>query len=166
MFNSRLICAVLTLMVLASACGPARLEPFTPEPLPSPAAPQPLPSPADSWIMTLTQSGGLAGVSLNVTVSSDGQLTAVDQRSGRTVTQSLPSETVVKLADMYSAIALITPTVGHSNCADCFTYTLRVSSGSRVVDVKADDTTLDASGAADLVRLLRQLRDEALKSQP
>ncbi len=166
MFNRRLICAVLTLSALAAACGPARLEPPVPQPLPSPADPQPLPSPTGSWTMTLTQSGGFAGVSLKVTVSSDGQLTAEDVRSGRTISKQLPPETMTKLAELYQASAPVTSQHVNSNCADCFLYDLQISSGGHIVTVKADDTTLNASGAADLVRLLRQLRDEALKTQP
>lgn len=165
MLKSRLICTALTLAVLASGCGPARLESLPPQPLPSPADQQLLPSPTGPWTMTLTQSGGFAGVSLGVTVSSDGQLTAQDLKAGRKVTKSLSPETVAKLADLYSAGAFITPQAGRSSCADCFHYDLQVSSGGRVVMVRADDTTLGGSGAADLVRLLQQLRDEALKGQ-
>ena len=133
---------------------------------PAPSAPQPLPSPTDSWSLSLTQSGGIAGVSLKVQVSSDGQLSAEDHRSGRTVRQTLPPETVAHLAAIYSSGLLLTPQPRNSGCADCFIYNLEMSSGGRVVHIVADDTTMDSSGAGELIRLLRLLRDNALKSQP
>lgn len=145
------------LMALASACGPAQLEP---------SGPQPLPSPTQSWTLSLTQSGGFAGVSLKVTVSSDGELTAEDQRSGRIVTQRLSPDVLARLAAMYSSDLPQIRQPAPSMCADCFTYDLEASSGGTLARIHADDTTLDASGAADLVHLMQQLRDKALKGQP
>jgi hypothetical protein len=152
-----LLCISLVLMTLASACGPARLEP---------SGPQPLPSPTQSWTLSLTQSGGLAGVSLKVTVSSDGQLTAEDQRTGRIVTQRLSPDVLARLAALYSSDLQVVRQPAPSACADCFTYDLEASSGGTVKRIHADDTTLDASGAAELIRMLQRLRDDALKSQP
>ncbi len=111
MFHNRLFCVSLALAMLLAACGPAELQP---------AGPQPLPSPSKSWSVTLTQSGGLAGVLLNVQLSSDGQLVADDLKSGRSVTQGLPPETLAKLASMLSTVVVATPESPHSDCADCF----------------------------------------------
>ena len=147
----------LAFIVLTSACGPAQLVP---------SYPQPLPSPSSSWDMTLTQSGGIAGVSLKVTVSSDGQLAAEDERSGRSVTQALPAATMAKLAALYSTVVLSTPQSPNSGCADCFLYDLKLNSGGNALNLKFDDTTLGGSGAEELIRFLQQLRDAALKSQP
>ena len=157
MLNTRLFCRIALLVALVSACGPAQLQP---------SGPQPLPSPSASWSLSLSQSGGIAGVSLKLDISSDGQLTAADQRSGRSVSQSLPPETMAKLTALYAVLALVTAQSPASTCADCFIYDLEVTSSGRVVSVHADDTTLNASGAGDIIRYLRQLRDTALKSQP
>lgn len=152
-----LISVMLVLMSLVSACGPARLEP---------AGPQPLPSPAQSWTLSLKQSGGVAGVSLEVTASSDGQLTAKDNRSGRSVMQRLSPTELAQLTALYSADVPVIRQPGPSGCADCFVYDLEASSSGKVTSLRADDTTLDASGAGELVRLMQHLRDAALKSQP
>ncbi len=157
MVHRCLLCMSLALMILGSACGPARLEP---------ADPQPLPSPTGSWTLSLTQSGGIAGVSKKVEISSDGELTAQDLRTGRSVTQTLSQETMARLTDLYIPLMFVTPQSPPSACADCFIYDLSVSAGGRVVNVHADDTTVAASGATELIALLRQLRDEALRSQP
>ncbi len=149
----------LTLMLaaLASACGPAEIVP---------SAPQPLPSPVQSWEISLTQSGGLAGVSLTVTVSSAGQLTAEDHRSGRRVTRSLSPQEITSLAALYASDLQVIRQPARSGCADCFVYDLEASYGGRVTSIHADDTTLEASGAGDLIRMMQRLRDTALKSQP
>jgi hypothetical protein len=144
----------LFLIVFLTACSP------------SPAAwsgPQLLPSPAADWMMTLTQTGGFAGVMLKVVVSSDGRLTAVDQRSGRTVTQTVPANAIPKLSALVHRLAAITPGAQHSGCADCFNYELQIDSGGRSVQIHADDTTLGDSGAQDIIRLLQSLRDAALR---
>ncbi len=157
MFNSRLFGIVLGLVMLASACGPAQLVPPDPQPLPSPAA---------SWTINLMQSGGFAGVALTIQVTSDGRLTAEDQRAGRSVSVDLPPETVAKLAQLYSESLAATAQPKQTGCADCFIYDLELRSGGRIVSVHADDTNLNDSGATELIRMLQQLRDNALKGQP
>ncbi len=157
MLKSRLFCLLPLLIVLTSACGPARLEP---------ADPLPLPSPTSSWNLSMTQSGGFAGVQLKVDVASDGTLTAADDRSGRVVTQHLPPETVTKIAALVLSAARSASQSPHSGCADCFIYDLQLNAGGKVVTAHVDDTTLQGSGLQELVSLLRQVRDSALKSQP
>ncbi len=143
------------LALLLAACGPAAQ---------SPVAPQASPSPAGEWTVKLTQSGGFAGVMLTVQVSADGTLVAENQRAGSSVTKSLPPETIARIASQSSQFLQMTPVAPRSGCADCFLYKLEFHALDRTSYVEADDTTLAASGAADLVRLLQQLRDEALKA--
>ncbi len=154
MFNSRLFGILLALAVLLAACGPATIT-----------APdvQPLPSPSSTWDVSLTQSGGFAGVQLKVEVSSDGRLTAENLRSGSTATRQLDAATLGKLSGLVSAIPASTPQLPASKCADCFLYDLQITSGARTIHIQADDTTLAASGADQLIGLLRELRDTALK---
>ncbi len=155
MLNKTFLFATLALMAFLAGCA---------RPLPTSSAPQPLPSPAADWTMTLTQSGGFAGVMLKVVVSSDGKLTAEDQRSGRTVTQHLTADAVARLASLSSGLVVTTPAESRSGCADCFIYDLQVDAGGRSVQIHADDTTLADSGAEDLIRTLQGLRDAALRS--
>jgi hypothetical protein len=127
-------------------------------------APQASPSPAGEWTVKLTQSGGFAGVMLTVQVSSDGSLIAENQRAGRKVTKTLPSETTAQIARYYSQLLQVTPAPQRSGCTDCFLYRLDFSAAGRAGRLEADDMTLAASGAADLVSLLRRLREEALQA--
>jgi hypothetical protein len=158
MFKSQLLRTAIAFMItFLVACGTV-LAPTT--------APQPLPSPGNSWIMKLDQSGGIAGVSLSLEITSDGRLTAKDDRSGRLVVQDVPQETMSRLMQLYSAVPAATPKSLPSACADCFIYDLQMSSAGSLVQIHADDTTLANSGAADLISFLRQLRDTALRSSP
>ncbi len=143
------------LALLLAACGPAAQFPGTP--LASP-------TPAGDWTVKLTQSGGFAGVMLTVQVSSNGTLVAANQRAGRSVTRSVPTETIAQIAHQSYGLVQITPVPRRSGCADCYLYRLEFSSPGRSGYIEADDTTLSASSAADLIRLLQQLRDEALKA--
>ena len=159
MFKNGCFAAVLIIGLFLAACGPAQIVPPADQP-------QPLPSPTESWQLSFTQSGGFAGVQLQLDVSSDGRLTAEDLRSGKTVTKQLDAATLNKLSGLAASLALSAPQTPRSACADCFLYDLQVTSGGRTVKLHADDTTLAASGAQSLISLLQQLRDDALKSQP
>jgi hypothetical protein len=154
MLNKILVIATLGVLAFLVACA---------RPLASPPNPEPLPSPAAHWTMTLTQSGGFAGMMRTVVVSSDGKLTAQDQRSGRSVSQDLPADTVAKLGSLVVGIAAAKPVESHSNCADCFVYDLKVDAGGRSFQAHADDTTLAGSDTEALIRTLQGLRDIALK---
>jgi hypothetical protein len=157
MFKYGLLRTVLALITFLTACG--RL-------LPASSGSQPLPSPGQEWAIKLTQSGGIAGVHKTVEVSSDGQLKAEDQRSGSSISQTLPPEATAELIGLLSKASVVTAAAPHSGCADCFIYDLEVTSGGKSTAIRADDTTLDASGAAELIAFLQQLRDRALKSAP
>jgi hypothetical protein len=157
MYIHRLVRYGWILAFLLAACVPA---------LSRPDAPQALPSPAGDWMLKLTQTGGFAGVKLHVQVSSDGSLTADDQRTGRQVSQTLPPEIVAQIASQVGPLLQATPVPARAGCADCFLYRLEFTSEGKTASLEADDTTLSDSGAADLVKLLQQLRDKALRANP
>lgn len=153
----RLVAIVLLGMTFGSACG--AVFPFTP-------VSQSLPSPEGEWTLTLRQTGGFVGVQLQVQVTSAGQLTATDERSGRTATQSLPAQTLGQLRQLMAAVRIPAGGGTPSACADCFIYDLTIKNGSGTMSMHADDLTLAGSGAADLITYLTGLRDSALLSQP
>jgi hypothetical protein len=147
----------ILLCVILAGCGPVR--PATPRPQP------PLP-PTGAWTVKLTQSGGFIGVLMTVDVSSGGALTAQDHRSGRSVTNTVPPETIARLDQMISK-ATEPLTIGKSSrCADSFNYTLDLTSTRGAIQVQMDDTTIGASGLEALINLLQQLRDDALRAKP
>jgi hypothetical protein len=152
-YRSWIVCVFLGL----SACGLSR--PSAPQPLP-------LPSPGGPWTITLTQSGGFAGVLRTIEVSSDGHLSANDQRSGRSATTELSLAQMAELNRLLAqtAVSAITPTA--AGCADCFIYDLALSARGGTFEVHANDVSLPDSGAHALINYLNKLRDDALAAAP
>ena len=124
--------------------------------------PPPAPSPAWAWTIDLAQSGGFAGVNLTVRVDSNGEITARDVRRGREIHRPLADSARRELEGLLTSLRLRGPGGVPSVCADCFLYGLEIKSRGQDASWRGDDTTLVDSGAADLIRLLGRLRDEAL----
>jgi hypothetical protein len=155
MIKAKLLQVVLLISMAISACSAIA---------PNPSSPPPLPSPSKNWRIKLTQSGGFAGVLLSVEVSSDGRLTAENQRTGQTVTQTVSSQTTAELGRLIGGIAPSGGDKPGSACADCFIYDLELHRDSGDMQIHVDDTSIDDFGAADLIRRLSQLRDDALRT--
>jgi hypothetical protein len=132
--------------------------------VPATAFPPPVPTPAKDWRIELSQTGGFAGVDLSIQVTSDGKMTASDERAHRTVSRPLSE---AKIDELHKLVARVAPTPTQtppSVCADCFIYRLEITSSSGTVIVRADDISLGQSPARALIELLGQIRDEALQS--
>jgi emfourin len=150
MSRRRFVSAVLLVLLLLSACSPAR------------PVPVPLATPSDDWTVELTQSGGFAGVLLTVEVASDGRFSAQDQRLNRRVDRSLPADTIRELSGLLAALRVAPDAAPSPGCADCFIYELEIQSNGSISRIRVDDITLGNSGAADLIAYLRKLRNTAL----
>jgi hypothetical protein len=154
---NKFILGFLITLIFLSSCGTAgSIKPI----------PQPLASPSDSWDVKLTQSGGIAGVLRTIEVSSDGQLKAEDQRSQRSVTKILPSQTTAELKGLIFNTVVSTSRILQSACADCFIYDLEIQSDGNDVKIHVDDATINDSSAQGLITTLLKIRDEALNSNP
>jgi hypothetical protein len=125
-----------------------------------------LASSSDNWNVKLVQSGGIAGVLLTVDVSSDGRLKAEDQRSQRSVTKVLPSQTTAELKGLIFNTVVSTSRVLQSACADCFIYDLEIQSDGNDFKFHVDDLTINDSDAQGLITTLLKIRDEALNPKP
>ena len=90
-------------LMVAAACGPAAASAKT--------------------LVSFSQSGGLAGVSMSVTVATAGQV-AVDA-SGRDRSHRLRAATLRHLRALLSAARWDRANPGRSHCADCFEYVVR-----------------------------------------
>ena len=149
--------SLLIAFIFLSSCGTAgSIKPI----------PQPLASPSDNWDVKLTQSGGIAGVLLTIDVSSDGQLKVEDQRSQRSASKILPSQTTTELKGLILNTGLSTSRVLQSACADCFIYDLEIQSDGNDVNIHVDDATINDSSAQGLITTLLKIRDEALNPNP
>lgn len=147
------ILSLVFILSLALACSPASPEET------------PVPTLADTWSVQLTQSGGFAGVHRVVTVNSDGQVVAVDERADHTGTLQLTPGQLDRLADQVLAAMTMKPARLSSNCADCFIYDLEIRTDGTTFSVQLDDVTLPDSGLEPLVMSLRDLMEQALSTQ-
>ena len=154
---NKFILSLLITLIFLSSCGTAGSIK---------QIPQPLASPSDNWNIKLVQSGGIAGVLLTVDVSSDGQLKAEDQRSQRSASKILSSQTTAELKGLIFNTVVSTSRVPQSACADCFIYNLEIQSDGKAVKIQVDDATINDSSAQGLITTLLKIRDEALNPNP
>ena len=75
-------------------------------------------------LVSFAQSGGLAGVSMTVTVTTTGRV-AVDGAGGNDRSQRLRTATLRHLRKLLSAARWDRANPGRSHCADCFEYVVR-----------------------------------------
>lgn len=124
----------------------------------------PTPDLGGAWSITLTQSGGFAGVQRVVTVSADGRVVAHDVRADQSGSVQLSASELSTLAEQVAAAALLQPTRTDSGCADCFLYDVKIDSAAGSASFQLDDVTLPDSGVQPLVASLLALMDRALST--
>jgi len=124
-----------------------------------------LPALEGTWSITLTQSGGFAGLQRTVIIANDGSVVAVDERERRIAALQLSEAELTGLEEQLSAARVIRPTETETGCADCFIYDLRIDSASESFSIQLDDVTLPDSGLQPLVANVRDLMERALATQ-
>jgi hypothetical protein len=90
-------------LMVAAACGPATASAKT--------------------LVSFTQSGGLAGMTETVSVTTTGHVVA--DTNGRDRSHRLQAATLRDLRELLSAARWDRASPGRSNCADCFEYVVR-----------------------------------------
>ncbi len=153
---SRLL-LVFVLTFSLTACVPALMRP---QAAPSQATPS-VPLSQGKWTVKLTQSGGIMGLQRNITVTSDGKIVAVDERTNQTVTSKLTQEELGRLKVRLDSSAFTTAAPQTAVCADCFLYDLEVQSGGQTYSAHYDDTNLPDSSLEPLIAFLRDLLDRS-----
>jgi len=141
---------VLLLGLSLAGCGPER------------TFPPPDPTATRDWSIRLTQSGGFAGSHLIIAVDAGGTITAEDVRAGRRASQPASAKTLQELDVLLQTMDLESRQRRPSACADCFVYELEIINRGHTLRVEADDVTIEASGATELIRYLIDLRDRLL----
>jgi hypothetical protein len=163
MLKHKIFLHALMFSIILSACGPAKLSPQpTAEQIPLPTS---IPSPVSSadWDISLTQSGGIAGVSRSLELQSNGMVVVVDECSGKRIERQLTQDEISKINQLLNSFSfqkLSTP----MGCADCFFYTLQIRSGGRVVDIQSDEVNLNGTGAENLIGYLSNLMSAMLSN--
>lgn len=127
-----------------------------------PGVPYTAPTLEGEWSVSMTLSGGIAGLMRNIEVSSDASYTVTDERAGNTVAGRLEETQLASLEELVSTLEFNAPKTP-SACADCFEYRVEIASGGGKMIVEADDVTLGDSGIGSLIQFLREIMDSALK---
>ena len=144
--------SILVMIFTLAACGPARLE----------ETQQPLPTASADWTsITFTQSGGFMGMLRALEIARDGSWKFTDERASESITGKLSADELSQLTQLVSSLSI--KSSGQSGvCADCFIYSVEISSSGKLFTAEADDVNLSDSGLEPLVSFLTDLMRKAL----
>jgi len=118
----------------------------------------------ETWSLTLVTSGGLAGITRELEIDSNGQATVIDDGSGQPVSGELPDELQSEVA-AYVLDAGTSKPNPPAGCADCFAYSLEIRRQDGVYLYTLTDLDLDGSGISPLVMLLNDLQARLLSGE-
>lgn len=159
-----LLWCVLLFSILLAACGKAApTQQSLPSPAPLPTLQQ-ISSLTGKWTVSMRLSGGIAGLSRSIEISSDGAVVAKDERNGKTAKRQLTSDELTQFADLVKSASFKSQGGGLTGCADCFNYNIEISSNSEKFTTQFDDTNLSDSGMGPVAEYLRKLMSQMLAS--
>jgi hypothetical protein len=170
-------CILWAGLCLASACaGAAPVKPSLPTP-----APDSIPSPGNpgvptvttttstacsftKWSLDFTRSGGFAGRTSSLQLSSAGELTILGTGGKPAGKASLTAGELAQIRQVLPAVCAFP--AGHQPrmCPDCFTYRLDVRLDGRAYSAEATD--VDLAGLGPLIQALSPLFTKAPTAQP
>jgi hypothetical protein len=113
--------------------------------------------------VTLTQSGGIMGLMHSIAINSDGEFSATDERSDKTVTGQLTNAELTEIRTLITGMQYIEPSRLNAVCADCFVYAYQIQRGDQRISIQVDDITLPGSGLESLTGSLVKLLDAKLR---
>lgn len=122
-----------------------------------------LPAPAADWSVTMTQSGGIMGLMRSIAVNSNGEFSATDERSGKTVTGQLTNAELTEVQTLVTDLQYTEPSRPNAVCADCFVYEYQIQRENERTSIQLDDITLPDSGLESLISSLVKLLDAKLR---
>jgi len=130
----------------------------TPTVIPTQAAQtaQRMPKLTGNWQIRMTQSGGFAGVSRRLEISSSGEMTIIDERSKKQRASQLPPDMFAMLKEMVASTIYHPPTK-LLMCEDCFVFELKIENGTEQFQVQIDELNLPNSGLETLIGFLEKL---------
>ena len=159
---------IVFLLFLVSLLVAGCMQSPTPEPFKTPTSAKPitsnLPTSNGEWMIKMTHSGGIMGLSRSIEISADGKFTVVDKRANKTMSGELSAVELSKVKELISSSEYVAPTGPNGMvCADCFIYDLEVRADGEKFAVQLSDISLPDSGLEPLVNYLRDLIDTTLK---
>ncbi|HEY3313388.1 MAG TPA: hypothetical protein VGK00_17230 [Anaerolineales bacterium] len=159
--------SILFLVLLGCRTLTSNFATSTPAALPTAAA-EPtglamqLPTLTGDWHITVTQSGGIMGMSRKLEISKGGEMAVTDMRTNKKNQANLTAEKQDELAKLVAATQY-QPISAPSGCADCFIYDFDISSGGKKFQVQLNQIDLAKSGLQPLVDFLGEYLNGAGK---
>ena len=103
--------------------------------------------PPIEWKIEFTLSGGLAGQSHSLSISSDGSIVVQDLRKEEKHESTISQDEIKKIAAMLTQACPFESKRTNSRCADCFVYMLNVSMNGKQYSLDANDLNIPESSA-------------------
>ena len=120
------------------------------------------------WRVELCASGGFAGIRRCIRVSSGGELTVIDRKSGKTVTRTACAKTLDKITGLLQQAGRNdqrSDPVQPQRCNDCIQYKLIVRQNGMSRTINVNTLSLGASPFGDLIGYLSPILNEAQRNQ-
>lgn len=120
-----------------------------------------------TWSLQYEVSGGIAGLRRQLTLNSDTQLIAIDEKRNKRITQQATQEQITNLTTLLKSLkipaASVAPSRLNSHCADCFQYRLTLTLNDQQQTINLDDSQLQQdSKYAKLINLLSSILNQTL----
>jgi Emfourin len=126
----------------------------------TPVAPSATVAVSEIWSIDFQRTGGFAGLSQSLSISSDGQATFKDMRSELTKTGSLEAADLAELRTLIDSSGFFSQsTPQNAPCADCFNLSIVVTLDGQTHSVEAVDIGLDSALKPLADRLVALLQD-------
>ena len=117
---------------------------------------QKLPQLTGNWHIRLEQTGGFAGVSRTLEISSSGEMTIIEERINKNNTTQLPADKLAMLKELVAA-SKYRPVLQPMVCNDCFIFNLQIDNGSERFQMQIDQINLSNTGLEPLVGFLGEM---------
>jgi hypothetical protein len=118
------------------------------------------------WQISFQRSGGFAGQTVNLYLSSDGELNVSNPDQNLEINTTLPQADVDRIEVQLASLCAASRGGQIKSCPDCFVYSLEIEMDGTIYTARADDTTLGASPVKDLFNSLIALLSQTLQAQP
>jgi hypothetical protein len=125
------------------------------------ATAEPLPTLENTWTVEMTHSGGIAGISHSIQVSSDGAFVVSDDYANVKNEGQLSAKDLADLKQLVASTRYV-EVPQQTGCADCFIYDIAIASTGKPFKAHVDDITLEDSGLGPLIMELHTIMEREL----
>lgn len=119
---------------------------------------------AATWSLDFTRSGGLAGKTASLHLTSAGPASAAQPDQHLVIATAIPPEDLTRIGKLLESACPFTSSLKPKICPDCFSYALNIQLDGHTYSAHATD--VDLSGLGVLIETLNILLNQSLASHP